>query len=807
MSETSARKDTARDSPGDGPPEEHRRRRRLLPRWRTLFAAALLTASLALGGLVAGYLLVEIPEPRSASAAQSNVYLYADGSQLARVGEVNRESVSLSLVPEDVRHAVLAAEDRAFFRQSAVDPKAMVRAAWNMLRGEGKQSGSTITQQYVKNYYLDQEQTLERKTKEFFIAVKLDREVSKEEILEGYLNTSYFGRNAYGIQAAAQAYYGKDTGELNVAEGAYLAALLVAPSAFDVGSATQNEGRAVARWEYVLDGMVDEGWLAASERAGLEFPEPQETRPSTGLSGQRGYLVEAVRDHLIESGVLDEQRLAAGGFRITTTIEPDQQEALTASVQEQLLDRKDEEREADSHLRAGATSVETETGRVVAMYGGEDYTRQFLNNATRRDYQAASTFKPFVYAAALEHEATTRSGTPIGPSTTYDGTSGREVLDRDGQGTGWSPENENEVSHGELTLRSAMDLSVNAVFAQLGQDVGPRRVADTARALGIPADTPGLDSAQGSVSLGTATPSTLDMAGAYATLARHGEHLPTVLVEEVSRGDEEIELPAREPERAVSREVADATTDLLVGVVEGGTGSAAGAVGRPAAGKTGTAEQDKAAWFAGYTPELATVVALMGQNQETGAQEPLYGALGLERVSGGGVPAAIWGQYTAAALEGAPVRDFDLEAREDFGETDNGPVEEWEEPADPGPPVTEDSRPPAQSPERSPEESAEPSPTGPESPGTSEPPSGTPSPTGEPEPTETPEPTEPTETPGPSEPTGTSGPTDPGTSPPDDGRNPDDGSDGDSDSDSEDGSGQRAPQSAARPAWSEIQTG
>ncbi|MDT0267897.1 transglycosylase domain-containing protein [Streptomyces sp. DSM 44915] len=634
--------------------------RRLLPTWRVTLVAAAVTLVAVLGSVLAGYLLVDIPEPKSAAAAQSNVFLYADGSQLARVGEIDRENVPLDEVPEHVRNAVLAAEDRDFYHAPPVDFSAMMRAGWNMLRGGGRQSGSTITQQYVKNYYLDQRQTVTRKVKELFIAVKLDREVSKDEILEGYLNTSYFGRNAYGVQAAAHAYYGKPAKELTEAEGAYLAALLNSPNAYDVRANPQSRDRAVARWEYVLDGMVSEGWLDEGRRAELEFPEPNEGNVSAGLGGERGYLVEATRQYLAEHGIADDDQLAQGGYRITTTIEPDRQRALTEAVEAQLETALNEEREQDSWVRAGATSVDTESGHVVAMYGGRDYIDQYVNNATRRDYQAASTFKPFVYAAALEHDSRTRDGELIGPSTEYEGDSGREVVSRSGQGTGWSPENEQNRDYGTVKVSEGMDKSINAVFAQMGVDVGPELVRDTAVALGLPAETPGLTEADASISLGTATPSTLDMAGAYATLARHGEHRPVVLVTEVVKDGESLDLPESEPRQVISREAADGATAMLEAVVRGGTGTAAGSAGRPAAGKTGTAEADRAAWFAGFTPELATVVAIFGQDPETGVQRELYGAAGQERISGGGFPARIWGQYTREALEGQPVTDFDL---------------------------------------------------------------------------------------------------------------------------------------------------
>lgn len=639
---------------------------------------------------LAGYLLVEIPAAKAAASAQSNVFLYADGTQLARTGEVNRVKVPLSQVPAGVRHAVLAAEDRDFYHDPAVDVTAMARATWNMLRGQGTQSGSTITQQFVKNYYLNQEQTLSRKIKELVIALKLDQETSKDEILAGYLNTSYFGRGAYGIQAAARAYYGKDTPDLTTAEGAYLASLLNAPSAYDVRTSPENADAARARWEYVLDGMVSEGWLGEERRRELTFPWPDPVKPPADRAGQRGYLVEAVEDHLLASGVVDERELAAGGLRVTTTIEPERQRALTASVADQLLSSLSPgERTADSYVRAGATSVDVDTGHVVAMYGGRDYTEQYVNSATRRDYQAASTFKPFVYAAALQHDVrTSDDDCLIGPQAKYDGTSGREVTDRDGDPTGWAPRNQGDEDYGMITVAEAMDSSVNAVFAQMGADVGAERVRDTAVALGIPAETPGLAEAGGSIALGTATPSTLDLAQAYATLAAHGVHRPAVLVTEVTVNGERLKLPGPDPERALSRRAADGTTALLRGVVAEGSGMAAQSAGRPAAGKTGTAEHDRAAWFAGYTPELATAVAVFGQDPRTGEQRELHGVGGLDRVGGGTFPAQIWGQYTAGALAGEPVRDFALRGRvPDAGHgADGGP--DWASFSSPGPGAT-----------------------------------------------------------------------------------------------------------------------
>ncbi|MEV5171964.1 transglycosylase domain-containing protein [Streptomyces flaveolus] len=657
--------------------------RRIVPTWRMVLGTFFVGVLLLVGLFFVGYSLVKIPPANAFATKQSNVYLYADGSQLARDGEVNRENVALAQVSKDAQHAVLAAEDRDFYTESAVDPKAMLRAAWNTATGKGKQSGSTITQQYVKNYYLAQEQTVTRKAKEFFIAIKLDRNKSKDEILEGYLNTSYFGRNAYGIQAAAQAYYGRDAADLDPARAAYLAALVNAPSEYDVVAHPENRKAAVARWNYVLDGMVTKGWLSESKRAGMKFPMPKEQTISTGMSGQRGYLVEAVKQYLTANNIIDSDHLTAGGYRITTTIQKDRQDAFVKAVDDQLMSKLDKKnRKADTYVRAGGASVDPKTGKVVAMYGGIDYVKQYTNGATRGDFQVGSTFKPFVFTSAVENGSTTQDGRGITPNTVYDGTNRRPV--QGWNGGAYAPENEDQKSYGPITVRKATDLSVNSVYAQMAVDVGPAKVKQTAVDLGIPSDTPDLQPYP-SIALGTATASVLDMAEAYATLANHGKHGTYTLVEKITKdGTDEVKLPEQPVKQAVSREAADTTTSVLQSVVENGTATAAQAAGRPAAGKTGTAESDTAAWFAGYTPDLATVVSVMGQDPVTAKHQPLYGALGQQRMNGGGPPTQIWAQYTREALQGKPASKFDLELQQGADQVQEPPATSTAQPGTDG---------------------------------------------------------------------------------------------------------------------------
>ncbi|HEY5832372.1 MAG TPA: transglycosylase domain-containing protein [Streptomyces sp.] len=634
--------------------------RRLLPTWRMATGSVLTVLLVVIGGFFVGYTLVSIPDPNAAAVAQNNVYLYADGrTEITRDGAVNRQNVPLSEVARTAQYAVLSAEDRDFYHESAVSPKAMVRAAWNTATGKGRQSGSTITQQYVKNYYLDQNRTASRKIKEFFIAIKLDRNESKDQILEGYLNTSYYGRNAYGIQAASQAYFGKDAATLTTAEGAYLATLLNAPSEYDLAAHPENTAVAERRWNYVLDGMVKEGWLTASERGATAFPSVRKPKPTASKAGQRGYLIEAVNRYLTDHRIVDADALRSGGYRIVTTIQKPKEDALVKAARDNVWRRLGTTR-ADSYVRAGGVSIDPATGDVVALYGGIDYTKQYVSSATNATYQPGSTFKPVILASAVQHDARTLDGETITPGTVYDGDSERPVRGPDGP-VGYAPENEDGRSYGPVTVTEAMDKSVNSVFAQMAQDVGTREVIDTARDLGLPDDvevprTPAM-------ALGAFGASPLDLARVYATLANHGREVPYSLVLKVSKGGDTLGLPSRDPVQSVPRQAADTTTAVLRSVVEspGATAVAAQNSGWPSAAKTGTAEGDKAAWFAGYTPKLATVVAVLGLNPDNGHQESLYGALGLPRVNGGGPPGDVWAQYTADALRGVAQQDFDLE--------------------------------------------------------------------------------------------------------------------------------------------------
>ncbi|MFI1578248.1 transglycosylase domain-containing protein [Embleya sp. NPDC020630] len=728
----------------DYPRSNRRGPRRWLPSFKHLLTLLLLALSglFAAVGLV--YAITPVPETVNAQARQeSNVWNWSDGTEITRTGATNRQAVPLAAIPIDVQHAVLAAEDRSFYSNSGVSITGTVRALLSNLAGGGGglQGGSTITQQYVKNVYLTQEQTLGRKFKEAIIAVKLDRTVPKDDILTGYLNSVYFGRGAYGVEAAAQAYYGVDVGQLTVEQGAYLAVLLNAPSANDVRNAGEaGRRRILARWNYVLDGMVKEKWLTPERRAGMVFPEPVDPRPAANLAGVNGYLVEMAKRYLLDHKVVDEDRLDAGGYAITTTFDKRKTETLYKTVQDQLAQSLDPAgRSADVGVRVGAASVEPGTGRIVAVYGGPNYVKQFVNDATRRDVQVGSTFKPFVLAAGLRDGAQDPDGkrVRITPATVYNGNdnvvihypNGKPVIQ---DGVPWQPGNEDGASYGQITLARAMDRSVNTVYAQLGMDVGTDRVVRAAVDAGLPATTPGLRPVP-SVSLGTSTPSALDMASAYATFAAEGKQRDAYPVDKLSRGGDTIDLPDHDAKDAYDSRQADAVTRVLRGVVDDGTGFRAQALNRPAAGKTGTTDDNRSAWFVGYTPDLATSMGMFREDADTHAFLSLSGVAGLDRVDGGNLPTRMWTTYMRAALAGAGAADFPEDTEGGLGGPDTGLV----------PPSTGTPPPGTAPPTTAPASSAPPNttpptttaPTGTSSPGTStgggastRPPSRSPSP-------------------------------------------------------------------------------
>lgn len=646
------------------------RLRRPSRRTALLLAVPPLLLAVGIGVLFAS---VDVPRPESLASAQVSVISYADGTEIGRVGAQNRVEVPLREVSEPAQRAVLAAENRNYYSEPGISPKGIVRAAWANVRGGGVEQGaSTITQQYAKNAYLTHERSWSRKVKEIVIAVKLDRAYSKEEVLEFYLNTVYFGRGAYGIETAAQTYFGKPASGLTAGEGAVLAALLRSPTAYDPAV---DADLARKRWDYVVGGMQEMGWLEG-ERPSYPAVRPKDTKDT--LAGPQGYLVQQAQEELALLG-FSEARVLAGGLTVVTTLDRRAQAAAVRAVEDVMG------KQAQEGVHRALVAVEPGTGRIRAEYAGADYVTRPFNSATQGIAQAGSSFKPYVLAAALEQQMSLR--------TKMDGRSPQTFGDYEvrnyGRGDG--------AQFGEIDLVQATAQSVNTVFVPLGQEAGLGKVADVATRLGITADM-SKERTLPSLSLGVTAVTPLDQAVAYATLAARGQHAGPYLVEKVTdpSGDVVYEAKPR-AKAALSQGVADDTTHALQQVVEVGTGKSARLTGRPSAGKTGTTTGNTAAWFVGYTPQLATAVALFSERQDV----PLRDIAGVAEVTGGSLPARAWSRFMTAALEGTPVREF---APPVFGGIEPTPS-----------PVPSPSASPSASPSTAPSPTAEPS-TAPPSP-------------------------------------------------------------------------------------------
>jgi membrane peptidoglycan carboxypeptidase len=577
---------------------------------------------LLIGLFALGYALVNVPSPSTISLAQAATVYYSDGkTPLGEVGARNRESVPLSQVPKSVQHAVLAAEDRNFYSEPGVSPLGILRAALVDIRHlDFVEGGSTITQQYVKNAYLTHERTISRKAKEFFIAIKIGRTHSKDQILQDYLNTIYFGRGAYGIQAASKAYFDKDVSALSPAEGAVLAASIQAPSYLDPAA---HPKAAKDRWNYVLNGMVKEGWMSAADRATATYPtDVVPIGRSRGLAGPNGYLVASVESELEAHGI-SENEVNRGGLKIVTTFDKASQDAAVNAVTSLVGAGK-----VPADVRTALVAVAPGTGNVRAMYGGSDYLTRPFNDATQSIPPMGSTFKPFVLAAAL------KSGIPL--SATFKGRSPLTIAVH-------KYVNDSGEQFGNINLITATAHSVNTVFVQLGVKVGLDKVIDAAHAAGLPESTK--LSRNASMLLGSDSTHPIDEAAAYATFAAGGIYAKPHVVEKVTDAGGDVIYQAK-PQRtkAFAPDVAADVSYALQQVVKSGTGTAA-AINRPAAGKTGTTSGNVSAWFTGYVPQLSTAVAMFRDNNA-----PLQGIAGYSQIYGGTVPARIWSAFMKGAL-------------------------------------------------------------------------------------------------------------------------------------------------------------
>jgi membrane peptidoglycan carboxypeptidase len=629
-------------------------RRSRLWRWRRLFFLVALTFVLLIAG--SGYLFASVPLPDDEPPLLQTTFICADDvttgcdtdNSIAQLsGGVDRVRVDYDQLPPVLVNAVVAAEDRDFFTHSGVDPMGIARAFWSNLRSDGgTQGGSTITQQYVKNVYLSQERTITRKLKEASLAVKVERELAKEEILLRYLNVIYFGRGAYGVEAAAQTYFGVPVEELNLPQAAYLAGLIRAPELADANlpeSDPQREAqRATAgqRRQTVLDAMLEAGYISPDEHAlgslsGFDDVLARTETTSFGrvASPELGteYWIEYVRRWLVDEAGFTDAEVYGGGLRVYTTLDMDMQVHAVEAVHETLDWPEDP---------AGALVAVDTAGRIRAMVGGKDFQNERVNLALGAGgggsgRQPGSSFKPIVLAEAL------KQGTPL--TTVYDAP-GKKTFRGADSGDDWVVANYADAGLGSLDLVDATANSSNTAYAQLQLDVGVDNTVALARRMGITGELPEVPS----LVLGTASVSVLDMASAYTTFMNEGEHVPPYPVTRVTDASGTVlyESPT-ERDRVLPPEVADQVNWTLNQVVESGTGTEA-RFEQPAAGKTGTTENYRDAWFVGYTCRLTAAVWVGYPGTETRYMERVHG---LDGVTGGSIPAEIWRLFMEQATQ------------------------------------------------------------------------------------------------------------------------------------------------------------
>src|SRR6059036_1237616 len=561
--------------------------------------------------------------------------VYDDNDELLTELHVERRIfVPLAHIPQTLRDAVIATEDRRFYSHFGVDPIGVARAVYqNYRRGRFVEGGSTITQQLTKVLFLTPDKSLERKMKEAALALELERRYSKDRILEMYLNQVYFGNGAYGVEAASRTYFGKSVTELSVKEAALVAGLPRAPTTY---SPFEHSEAAKRRREVVLRRMVEYGALKDADAKKLARADlgliPPERRRTTGQ-----YFLEFVQQTLEAKYGAD--MVFKGGLNVYTTLSPTMQLAAEQSLKDGLkaLEGRSKSARPGERPEGAIVTIEPQTGYVRAMVGGYDFFRSEFNRAVQARRQPGSAFKPFVYVAALESGFTPASRVDDAPVSYAIG----------GTGQTWKPENYDRKFRGPTTLQQAVEESINVVTVKLQEQIGLSRTVRVARRFGI---TSPLD-VNLSLALGTSDLTLLELTSAYATLANQGAWLAPTKVRYVTDAQGKLlEEHIAEPKEAVPPETAYVITHMLRGVVERGTGQAAKVLGRPIAAKTGTTNDYSNAWFVGYTPRVATGVWV-------GYDRPR--SLGKDE-TGSRVAVPIWVTFMGKVLGDSPKEDFPM---------------------------------------------------------------------------------------------------------------------------------------------------
>ena len=610
-----------------------------------------------LGTFLVAYAALTVPQADQVALAQTTTVYYADGTtEMGRMSQVNRKIIDSSTLPDYVAHAVVASEDRTFYTNSGVDLKGIGRALINNIRGGARQGASTLTQQYVERYYVGETTGYVGKAKEAILALKINREQSKDQIIGNYLNTIYFGRGAYGIEAASQAYFGHEAKDLTLSEAAMIAGIIPAPSAWDPAV---DEEKARSRWTRVINLMVEDGWISQADANAAEFPKTidPDTLGGPTMEGPTGYLMEQIRTELAQEGGFTADQLATGGYRIISTIDKEKQDQAVEAAEYMYTVRGWNE---DS-MHVVLTSLDPATGEIVAEYGGKDYLKRQQNGATQDIMAAGSTFKPFALIAHAEQGGSIYD--------TYDGSSPKTF-----SGLARPVSNDSGVSWGRQNLVNATKNSINTVFVGLNQEVGSATTKQVAIELGIPEDTNGLDDSLLNV-LGFAAPHNIDLAHAYSTIASGGQRTNPHIVREVQNSDgSKVFQTTVNPKQVFDTKTMSTVLPALQAVTaSGGTAEAAAVLKQDSGGKTGTSEEQKTAQFVGFTPSLVTAVS-MYQLDENGSPVSLTNIGGLGQFHGGDWPVTVWVRYMKAVSANDTKLHFDWYKRQTATPVNPAPV-------------------------------------------------------------------------------------------------------------------------------------
>ena len=611
------------------------RRNHLILKWILGLIGAILVAGIGLFAYL--YITTEIPQPEKVAMAENTTVYYNDGTtELGTFSKQNRTIIQCNALPKYVGNAIVASENRTFYKDNGIDLKGIARALVNNLTKGTRQGGSTITQQYAERYYLGETTSYKGKIREAILALKIAQTQDKDEVLCNYMNTIYLGRGAYGIQAAAKAYFNKNAQDLTLNEAAMLAGIIPSPSNWDPAV---NQKKAESRFKRVINIMREDGYITGKEAKEAKMPATsQNTQLQDVYKGPNGYLLQMVRNELVQAKAFTTDDLDTGGYKIVTTIDKSKQDLMQQVVSPSNNGMAGV---VPDGMQFGAMSANPQDGSILSVYAGDDYLTKQYNNATQAQYEVGSTMKPFALLAAVQEG--------VSLNTVFNGNSYRTF-----PGITSTVSNFGNENYGYINLYRATALSSNTVFMDLQTKLGTKKIAETARTAGV--ESTSLDGSEPFTVLGNNALTVKDMTAAYATLANQGNKPTLHIVASVkSSAGKDLYLAPSSTERVFQANDVNLVTKALTGVVQSGTATEALNVGHTIAGKSGTSNNSYAASFCGYTPSVVSVFSMWYPDANGNPQQiPAFG----QWTGGSDYPVHLFTQYMKQALAGTTNEAF-----------------------------------------------------------------------------------------------------------------------------------------------------